>query len=106
MFSKDEKAYTISRNTPPASYGEHAKVREAFIANGAFIDGEVEHSIISRYCKVEEGAKIKNSIILTRTVIKKGAVVENAVVDKYSTISGEVRGKENEHIYLKQGTRK
>ena len=32
LFSKDEKAYTISRNTPPASYGEHAEVKESFIA--------------------------------------------------------------------------
>lgn len=106
LFDKNELSYTISRNTPPASYGEHAKVRESFVANGAFIDGHVEHSIISRYVKVEEGAKVKNSIILTRCVIKKGAVVENAVVDKYSTISGEVKGKENEHLYLKQGTNK
>ena len=106
LFTKEDISYTISRNTPPASYGEHADVKEAFVANGAFIDGKVEHSIISRYVKVEEGAKVKNSIILTRCVIKKGAVVENAVIDKYSTISGEVKGKENEHLYLKQGSKK
>ena len=104
LFTKKDISYTISRNTPPASYGEHAHVRESFVANGAFIDGNVEHSIISRYVKVEEGATVKNSIILTRTVIKKGAIVENAVIDKYSTISGEVKGKENEHLYLKQGS--
>ena len=106
LFDKVDKSYTISRNTPPASYGEHAEVKESFIANGAFVDGKVEHSIISRYVKVEEGAKIKNSIILTRCLIKKGAVIENAVIDKYSTISGEVKGSEHEHIYLKQGSKK
>lgn len=106
LFDKIEKSYTISRNSPPASYGEHADVKESFVANGAFVDGKVEHSIISRYVKVEQGATIKNSIILTRTVVKKGAVIENAVVDKYSTISGEVKGSENEHIYLKQGSKK
>lgn len=106
LFDKVDKSYTISRNTPPASYGEHAEVKESFIANGAFVDGKVEHSIISRYVKVEEGAKVKNSIILTRCLIKKGAVIENAVIDKYSTISGEVKGSEHEHIYLKQGSKK
>ena len=69
LFTKDDISYTISRNTPPASYGEHADVKEAFVANGAFIDGKVEHSIISRYVKVEEGAKVKNSIILTNIFI-------------------------------------
>ena len=106
LFDKIDKSYTISRNTPPASYGEHAEVKESFIANGAFVDGKVEHSIISRYVKVEEGAKIKNSIILTRCLIKKGAVIENAVIDKYSTISGEVKGSPDEHLYLKQGSKK
>ena len=106
LFDKVDKSYTISRNTPPASYGEHAEVKESFIANGAFVDGKVEHSIISRYVKVEDGAKVKNSIILTRCLIKKGAVIENAVIDKYSTISGEVKGSEHEHIYFKQGSKK
>ena len=106
LFSKTDLSFTISRNTPPASYGEHADVKESFVANGAFIDGEVEQSVISRYVKVEQGAKVKNSIILTRCVIKKGAVVENAVVDKYSTISGEVKGEENKILYLKQGSKK
>ena len=106
LFDKVDKSYTISRNTPPASYGEHAEVKESFIANGAFVDGKVEHSIISRYVKVEEGAKIKNSIILTRCLIKSGAVIENAVIDKYSTISGEVKGTEKQPLYLKQGSKK
>ena len=105
LFSKMDKSYTISRNSPPASYGEHAEVRESFVANGAFIDGKVEHSIISRYVKVEKGATVKNSIILTRTLVKSGAVIENAVVDKYSTISGKVQGKENEYLYLQQGSK-
>ena len=106
LFSKINPAYTISRNSPPASYGEHADVKESFIANGAFIDGKVEHSIISRYVKIEEGAEVKNSIILTRCLIKKGAVIENAVVDKYSTISGKVAGSEDKVLYLKQGSKK
>ena len=106
LFDKMNKSYTISRNSPPASYGEHADVKESFVANGAFVDGKVEHSIISRYVKVEEGATVKNSIILTRTVIKSGAVIENAVVDKYSEISGKVKGEEHNILFLPQGSKK
>ena len=106
LFSKMDKSYTISRNRPPASYGEHADVKESFVANGAFVDGKVEQSIISRYVKVEKGAVVKNSIILTRTLVKSGAVIENAVVDKYCTISGEVKGKANKILFLPQGSQK
>lgn len=106
LFDKVDRSYTISRNSPPASYGENADVKESFIANGAFVDGKVEHSIISRYVKVESGAEVKNSIILTRCLIKKGAVIENAVIDKYSTISGEVKGPKDGVLYLDQGSKK
>ena len=106
LFKNGGRAFTISRNTPPASYGEHAEVTESFIANGVQVDGKVDHSIISRYVKIENGATIKNSIILTRCLIKKGAVIENAVVDKYSTISGVVKGSESKIFFVEQGSKK
>ena len=103
LFGGNCKVYTISRNTPPAIYGESADVKKSFVANGANISGKVENSIISRYAKVEKGAIIKNSIILTRTVVKSGAVIENALVDKYSTISGIVKGTKANPVYIEQG---
>lgn len=106
LFTSEQRVFTLSKNTPPTSYGETADVKNSFIANGAHINGKVEGSIISRYVTVEEGATIKNSIILTRTVVKKGSVVENAVVDKYSFISSEIKGTKEEPLYLKQGSKK
>jgi len=105
-FSEQNRVYTISRNTYPASYGESANVSNCFIANGASINGEVKNSIISRYVVVEKGASIKNSIILTKTIIKSGAVIENAVIDKYSVITGEIKGTKDEPVYLAQGSKK
>ena len=94
------KVYTISRNTPPSVYLDNALVTNSFVANGARIGGKVTNSIISRYVTVEEGAEVKDSIILTRTVIKKGASVENALIDKYSTISGKVKGTKNKPKWI------
>ena len=97
--------YTLTHNTPPTLYGEKANIKNSFIANGAFIEGTVENSIISRYVTVAKGAVVKNSIILTGTVIEKGAKVNNAVIDKYSLISSKqsVTGKKESPIYLEQG---
>lgn len=98
--------YTLTHNTPPTLYGEKAKVKNSFIANGAFIEGTVENSIISRYVTVGKGAVVKNSIILTGTTIDKGAKVNNVLIDKYSTISPKVaiEGKKESPLYLEQGS--
>ncbi len=98
--------YTLTHNTPPTLYGEKAKVKNSFIANGALIEGTVENSIISRYVTVAKGAVVKNSIILTGSVIDKGAKVNNVVIDKYSTISQKVvvEGKKDSPLYLEQGS--
>ncbi len=98
--------YTLTHNTPPTLYGEKAKVKNSFIANGALIEGTVENSIISRYVTVAKGAVVKNSIILTGTVIDKGAKVNNVLIDKYSTISPKVvvGGKKDSPLFIEQGS--
>ena len=84
-------------------YGPKARVKNCFVANGAYINGKVENSIISRYVEVEDGASVKNSIVLTQCKIKKGVTVENAVIDKYSTIENDVIGEVDEPVYISQG---
>ena len=36
---------------------------------------------------IEEGAKVKNSIVMQGTVVGKGAKIENAIIDKNVTIT-------------------
>lgn len=103
VFRKDWPTYTCSRNTKPTFYGPKAKIRNSFIANGAEINGKVDSSIISRYVQIENGADIKNSIILTKAYIKKGVHVEYAVIDKYATIENDVIGTIDNPIYVPQG---
>jgi glucose-1-phosphate adenylyltransferase len=81
--------------------------RPYFIANGAIVEGRVEHSIISRNVKVGRGAVVKNSIILADTVIGENAVVNNAVIDKYSRVSSgvHVEGVKGTPKYVEQGKR-
>lgn len=103
VFSKDWPIFTISRNTKPTYYGPKSKVKNSFVANGAEIYGKVDSSIVSRYVIVEDGASLKNSIVLTKCLIKKGVKVENAVIDKYSTIENDVIGSMDEPVYISQG---
>lgn len=101
LFRSKNTVYSISRNTPPATYGIKAEVRNSFIANGAKIFGHVENSIISRHVVVEEGATVKNCIIMSTSTIKKGVSLENVVVDKRTKVVESLKGSKGKTLYIK-----
>lgn len=107
LFLKDWPIYTITRDTTPTLYGVKSNIRDSFIANGAIVEGRVEHSIISRNVKVGRGAVIKNSIILADTAIGENAVINNAVIDKYCFVAAgvKVEGAKGAPKYIEQGKR-
>src|SRR5574344_103026 len=105
LYGKDWPIYTLTHNTQPTMYGESAKVKNSFVANGAEVNGGVENSIISRYVTIGKGAIVKNSIILTGTYIDDGAVISNAVIDKYCHVACKthIEGKKTSPVYIEQG---
>ncbi|MGN0823385.1 MAG: sugar phosphate nucleotidyltransferase, partial [Candidatus Gallimonas sp.] len=100
-FDVGDPAWKIhSRNplAPPEYIGETAKIDNSMIALGCEIEGTVEHSLLASNVVVEEGALVKDSVIMAGSVIKKGAKVvysildENVVVEENATV-GEESGK-------------
>lgn len=67
---------------PPAKCLTHADVRNAVLSRGCVINGSVERSILSPGVIVEEGAVVRNSVIMHDCKIGKQTVVENVVSDK------------------------
>lgn len=105
LFQNDWPIYTITRDTTPTLYGTKTNIRDSFIANGAIVEGRVEHSIISRNVKVGRGAIIRNSIVLADTAIGENAVINHAVIDKYCRVSDGVHidGSKANPKYIEQG---
>lgn len=73
---------TRSMERAPVKCGAQAKVDGNLLSNGCRIDGVVEHCVLSPGVIIEEGAVVRNSIILHDTVIESGAVVDRCVLDK------------------------
>ncbi len=67
---------------PPAKCLANAEVANAVVSRGCVINGTVEHSILSPGVVVEDGAIVRNSVIMHDCRIGKQAVVENVVSDK------------------------
>ncbi len=86
------KIYSNSPIAPPHFMDENAYVQNSVVAEGCYIGGNVESSVISSNVEVEKGAEIIDSVIMPGATIKKGAkvlysiVAENAVIEEDAQI--------------------
>lgn len=97
--------FTKIRDDNPTRYTDASNVKNAMIADGCFIEGEVENSILFRGVKVAKGAKVKNCILMQDTVIEEGAEIEYLITDKEVTVSAnvEMKGTETYPTYIVKG---
>ena len=82
LYDPSWVVHTRSEERPPASLQGNAQVRNSLISHGCIIKGTVEHSVLSPGVIVEEGAQVRDSIILFDTVIGSGSVIDRAILDK------------------------
>lgn len=82
LFFRPGLIYTKIKDEPPAKYTGSSDVRNAMIANGCIIEGEVENCILFRGVKVRKGAVLRNCIVLQNCEIQENVNVENAILDK------------------------
>ncbi len=95
LFEKEgSPVYTTVKDSAPTIYGEHSRVTNSLISDGCIIDGVVENSVLFRGVRVDEGAVVRNSVILQDNIIESGADLnyivteKNVFVRKGRTISG------------------
>lgn len=83
--------HTLSEERPPAHIHQGSKVVQSLISHGCIIKGHVEHSVLSPGVVVEEGAVVRDSIVLFNTVIGAGSVVDRTILDKDVVIGKNCR---------------
>ncbi len=97
----DESWKIYSRNpvTSPHYISDTADVQNSMIAEGSKISGSVDFSILFSNVTVEQGAVVRDSIVMPGTVIKSGAVVQYAIVAEDAVIEeNAVVGKRPEEM--------
>ncbi len=88
----DRNFRIFSRNMAraPQYIGEHAVITDALISEGCKIYGTVEKSVLSGGVTIEEGAIVKDSIIMEDVIIKKNARVYSAIIDADTAVEDNV----------------
>lgn len=86
------RIYSRTPNAPPQYISKDAKVQNSLITEGCNVYGTIDFSILSDNVTVEEGAVVKDSLVMPGAIIKKNASVqyaiigENAVIDEGSSV--------------------
>jgi glucose-1-phosphate adenylyltransferase len=107
LFSDPERPiYTKVRNTPPTHYTETSCVRSSYIADGCFIEGSVENSILFRGVTVGRGSIVKNSILLQDSCVSENVYLNCVIADKNVTVKNgrNLSGHESIPFFLSKGT--
>ena len=82
-----------SRNpVKPAHYiSNTATIKNSCTTDGCRIMGEVDHSVLGHSVIVEEGAVVRDSVLMPGVIVRSGAVVDKAIIGMDSVISKDVR---------------
>lgn len=96
LFDPSWKIYTDDRALVPQCIGENAVIDNAFISQGAIVNGEIHHSVLFSNTKIEEGAKLYDSVVMNNARIGKNAKLYRCLVqDDVKVPEGITLGKKN-----------
>ena len=97
ILNMSDKTFRIfSRNTarPPQYLGKNSPVENSLISEGCRIYGTVINSVLSGGVIVEEGALIKDSVVMEDVIVRCGGKIYTAIVDSDVVVEqGAVIGK-------------
>lgn len=82
LFQRRRPVMTKVRDEASTYYAPGAVMRNCLVADGCFIEGEVENCVLFRGVKIEKGAKVQNCILMQDTLVRSGALLTYTISDK------------------------
>lgn len=86
LFWGSGRIFSRSDGITPQYVGKGGEVTESILSQGCRIFGRVERSVLSPDVVVEEGAVVKDSVLLGGVCVKRDARVEYAILDEMVTV--------------------
>lgn len=98
LFPADRLVRTRERAEVSTYYSDTARVRGCLIADGCFIEGELDHCVLFPGAHVEKGAVLKNCIVMQDCVIGAGTELRCVIADKKARVSAGLTLAGNERL--------
>jgi glucose-1-phosphate adenylyltransferase len=87
LFSRSRPVRTKVRDEASTYYSPDSRVSRSIVADGCVIKGEIENCVVFRGVKVDEGARLKNCILMQDTHIEKNVDLSFVITDKEVTVT-------------------
>jgi glucose-1-phosphate adenylyltransferase len=82
LYDSEWVIRTRSVEMPPVKFGPHGDIQNSLLSNGCVINGTVINSVLSPGVRVERGAVVRDSVIMSDTTIRADALIDRCVLDK------------------------
>ncbi len=90
--------YTNSEHQPPVYTSRTAEISTSLLSEGCEVYGKVYNSVLGPEVFIDEGAFVKDSIIMENCVIGKGVRIERSIIDEGTKIGENTVIGEGEDI--------
>lgn len=80
IWEDNLRIYSQNPIKPPHFISPQAQIQNSIVTEGCRVDGTVDFSVLFDGVIIEEGATVRDSIIMPQSVIKSGAVIQYAIV--------------------------
>ena len=105
LFNGSHTVYTKVRDRVPTYYGEDCEIENCIVADGCFLEGEVEDSILFRQVTIGKDAEVENCLIMNDSVVGEGCELKYVILDKDVTVrpGAKLIGAPGNPIVVKRG---
>ena len=105
LFGRVHPVFTKVRDRVPTYYGDGCEVENCLVADGCFLEGEAEDSVLFRQVSIAPGAEVEHSVIMNDSVVGQGAQLEYVILDKNVTVrpGAKLIGTKRNPIIIKRG---
>ena len=86
LYEEYWKIYTKCDNVKPQYLGPESDVNRSIISEGCEIHGKVENCVLGAGVVVEEGAVVRDSILMDDVVIGKGSVLDKCIIAEKTVV--------------------
>lgn len=86
LYENFDKIYTDSDHQPPLYTGTNAEIKGSIVSEGCEVLGKVYNSILGPEVIIEEGAVVRDSILMEGCYVGKGTIIERCIIDTDCTI--------------------
>lgn len=96
LFDPNWKIYTDDASNVPQIIGPNAIIKNAYITQGAIVNGEIERSIIFSGVKIGEKSKVVDTVVMNNAVIGENCKLYRCLVaDDVKVPNNTVLGKKD-----------